>query len=134
MKLVSGVFAALVIATMAACGGVESGDASEELGQVSGALSTCSTTCASGATVACSGNACSSVDGQYVQCDGAYQYCPTTPPPPNCSRANTCIFIEGSSCPSAGTYRDCCLNGLPTGSCYCKFDNTWTCTLPPDGP
>ncbi|NNC19464.1 hypothetical protein HJC22_27485 [Corallococcus exiguus] len=133
MKLVSGVFAALVIATLAACGGTDSGDVSEDLGQVSSALSTCSTTCASGTTVSCSGSSCSSVDGQYVQCNGSYQYCPSTPPP-SCTRANTCTFIDGTSCPSVGTYRDCCLSGLPTGSCYCKPGNTWTCTLPPEDP
>ncbi|RKG62540.1 hypothetical protein D7X30_04440 [Corallococcus sp. AB011P] len=127
-------FAALVIATMAACGGVDSGDVSEEeLGEVSGALSTCSTTCASGVTLSCSGSSCSSVDGQYVNCNGNFLSCPADPPPA-CTRANSCTFIDGTSCPSSGTYRDCCLNGLPTGSCYCKFDNTWTCTLPPDGP
>ncbi|RKH95875.1 hypothetical protein [Corallococcus sp. AB038B] len=133
MKIVSGVLAALVIATLAACGGTDSGDVSEDLGQVSSALSTCSTTCASGTTVSCSGSSCSSVDGQYVQCNGSYQYCPSTPPP-SCTRANTCTFIDGTSCPSVGTYRGCCLSGLPTGSCYCKPGNTWTCTLPPEDP
>ncbi|RKH57470.1 hypothetical protein D7W81_31195 [Corallococcus aberystwythensis] len=125
-------FAALVIATLAACGGTDSGDVAEELGQSSSALSTCSAACASGLSVSCSGSSCSSVDGQYVQCDGLYHYCPLPPPP--CTKANTCTFIDGTSCASPGAERQCCLSGLPTGGCYCKFDNTWTCTLPPDGP
>ncbi|NBD12312.1 hypothetical protein [Corallococcus silvisoli] len=134
MKHVLGVLAALAVTALVACGGPATGDVSEELGEVSSALATCSISCGSGTTLSCSGTSCSSVDGSYVQCNGSYQYCPTTPPPLTCSRANTCTFIEGTDCPFAGTERQCCLDGQPTGGCYCMSNNTWICTVPPGGP
>ncbi|RKH20672.1 hypothetical protein D7Y13_02165 [Corallococcus praedator] len=132
MKHCLGMFAALLVTGLVACGGMESGEAQEEFGQQSSALS-CSAACSSG-TLTCQGASCSAVDGSHVQCDGVYQYCPTTPPPLICSRANACVFINGTACPSPGASRDCCLEGLPTGGCYCTFNGRWTCTVPPEDP
>jgi hypothetical protein len=45
-----------------------------------------------------------------------------------CSRANTCSFIVGTACPNPGVGRDCCLDGEPTGFCYCEWNRTWVCS------
>ncbi|RKG92775.1 hypothetical protein [Corallococcus terminator] len=128
MRHCLGIFAALVITGLVACGGVESGEAQEEIGQQSSAL-TCSATCPSG-TITCQGSSCSAVDGSHVQCDGVTQFCP----PLLCNRATACESLNGRACSPSGSTRGCCLVGQPTGACYCTVNGTWTCMMSPEDP
>jgi hypothetical protein len=68
--------AALSFTVLLGCGGSEAPVDSDALGSVESELVTCSTTCANGSTLSCTGNTCSAVNEDHVQCDGNYQYCP----------------------------------------------------------
>jgi hypothetical protein len=81
MKRIVFAVATLSFAVLLGCGGTEAPADSETLEGAESALVTCSTTCASGTTLSCTGNTCSAANQNHVQCDGNYQYCP---PPGQC--------------------------------------------------
>ncbi|MCY1035352.1 hypothetical protein OV207_28155 [Corallococcus sp. BB11-1] len=128
MKHCLGMFAALILTGLVACGGVESGQAQEEMGQQSSAL-TCTANCPTGA-ITCQGASCSAVDGSHVQCGTVIQYCQ----PLICSKPTACENLNGKACSPSGSSRGCCLGGQPTGGCYCTVNGTWTCMQSPGDP
>jgi hypothetical protein len=133
MKSLLSVFAALAAVGLVACGGTESMESPDAFGETSSAL-VCSAACpSSGTTLSCSGSSCSALDGSHVECNGVYQYCPTTPPPPRCLGADRCENLDGTACAPYQSQRPCCIPGLPTGGCYCTIQGKWTCTLPAPG-
>ncbi|NVJ20756.1 MULTISPECIES: hypothetical protein [Myxococcus] len=136
MKQFLGVFAALVVSTLVACGGTAPVEAPESLGQDSSALVSCSTECSTGPSLSCWGNSCSASNNSYVQCDGVYQYCPTTPPPAiDCSwSSQACVNVLGTGCSPPGSRRKCCIGDEPFGNCQCTTSNVWTCTVPNEDP
>ena len=100
--IVSAIFAGAVLM---GCGGVETTTNVEVFTNVSSALSTCSTTCGDGTTRSCQGTTCSALDGQFVQCNGLYYYCPT------------CKVITGSSYDS---YEEACSAAYQESISYCE--------------
>ncbi|QQR45333.1 hypothetical protein JKA73_04130 [Myxococcus xanthus] len=136
MKQTFAVLAALAVSTLVACGGVEAVEPQEELGQESSALVSCSTECTTGPSLSCWGTTCSASNNHYVQCDGNYQYCPTTPPPPlDCSLSReACVNVLGLACSPSGSTRKCCIEDMPTGNCQCMHNGQWTCTVPVEDP
>lgn len=115
------VMAAFVGFSLLGCGGptVES----EELGEVSQELTTCSATCSGGQTVSCTGTTCSATQYSGVTCDGVFTPCPSTyPPPPTCDHAPvSCYDIQGDKCFGSGTSsrRNCC-DGEYNSWCVCS--------------
>jgi hypothetical protein len=92
-------------AVLVGCGGTEAATDGETLDTVAGALATCSTQCSTGVTLSCAGGTCSAQDGVSVQCDGAYQYCPSN-----------CQWFTGVADTS---YADACASALQQGTSYC---------------
>ncbi|MCP3105227.1 hypothetical protein LZ198_40795 [Myxococcus sp. K15C18031901] len=135
MKQQLSAWMSLVMLALWGCGGTTPGsEAGEALGQEESALVSCSTSCPSGSNLSCWGSTCSAVDGSYVQCDGAYQYCQVTPPLDCSNPSQSCVNVLGTSCSPYGSQRKCCLDGLPTGSCTCTTQYGWMCTVPPQDP
>jgi hypothetical protein len=89
---------AVVGAVLAGCGPTEvGGEAGERLTSAASPLVTCSTTCWGGATLSCSGTKCSGADSVYVECDGAFQQCPS------------CEYFVGTS---VNSYEEACSSAL----------------------
>ncbi|WP_338870981.1 hypothetical protein [Myxococcus stipitatus] len=129
MKLCWSVLSALVLSGLLACGGTEAPEASDSLVQESSALVTCSTTCSNGSTVSCSGNTCSTIPGESVECDGFYRIC--VPDSACLFAGSACSSLAGKPCSPVGGERTCCINRKPTGNCYCMVGGTWACTVTP---
>lgn len=128
--------AVLMGAILVGCGGVEPTPASapegvESVESVSQELVSCSTYCPyDGSTKSCSGNTCSAKNGDWVQCDGQYQYCPVAP---YCPYSNSCEGLHGMSCSPNRATIDCCIydgggTGGGEGTCFCS-GGTWTCPI-----
>ncbi|WP_257455221.1 hypothetical protein [Archangium lipolyticum] len=101
---------ALAGAALVGCGGTEAEVDTEAPGSTSSALVTCSSTCSNGTTISCSGESCSASNGSYVQCDGTYKYCSTTP------TSNCRLFTSTSDV----SYDDACDSAIAQGIAYCS--------------
>ncbi|CAM3579034.1 hypothetical protein G4177_09580 [Corallococcus sp. ZKHCc1 1396] len=131
MKHALAVIAALAT-VLGACGGMDTTEATAEaLGQQSSALVSCSTMCSSG-PLSCTGTTCSAADGDHVQCDGAYQFCPTTNPT-SCTATASCRELIGTACAQTNVWRECCLDAQTTSNCVCTYQHDWTCDMPAEG-
>jgi hypothetical protein len=130
------ILAACVVSIVSGCGGTEQELDEGLLGQSESALSTCSTTCANGNTISCTGASCSASDGQSVTCDGTSQYCGLIiDPTPLCSSRSSCTNLNGATCTSVGSTRSCCVGSSYSGTCRCMSNLKWSCqSLVDPGP
>ncbi|MBZ4408115.1 hypothetical protein K8640_07825 [Myxococcus sp. XM-1-1-1] len=119
MKRVLVMMVAILGVSLLACGGealevqVDEGPADVELAQTSQELVTCTTACANGTFISCTGSTCSTFEGRSVTCDGVRKDCPPAVCPGD---YRSCSAMDGQSCRS-GT-QPCC-RGDVEGYCYC---------------
>lgn len=105
------------------CGGVEPASEPESLGTVSSELVSCSAYCSvTGTTLSCTGNACGASNDNWVQCDGNYQYCPTS----TCTANTMCDNWPGVECSPNKSRLACCNLDGTESSCVC-MNGQWVC-------